>query len=367
MTENGLYVDFAQLWVEEQQLLAELAALVPDNGTIVEIGTAQGGSALIFNWAASQRGVRIYSFDRAPSPQAYTHLKNTSVTIIAKPSTQGALTWMQTVGKPIDLLFIDGSHTLQDVFEDFNSWVQFLNPGGRIIFHDYDSVERGGLAHLGVRVCLDTILRRQFLDQPLHQYRMLSGTITQPDGIRLDEEACYQTFADLAQQIVTIRNADYTGWTVVDDGQFVRLAMGCLKLDGTPVPIPPNQVTDPNGKYLVSARPLVPALERLRRLSIPDDSVVPITSLHACYFIAHALETNRDYLLTLTSSRNDFLRWEEILFMFNQAFGALRFPDEVPSPSNGADVTHLSHVVAGEQVRLAILSNLVKTFVDWTP
>ncbi len=367
MTEQDRCVDFAQLWGEEQQLLAELAALVPANGTIVEIGTAQGGSAFIFNRASSPRGVKIYSFDIAPSSEAYANLKNTNVSIIAESSTTGARTWMQTIRRPIDLLFIDGAHTLQHVFEDFNSWVPFLNPGGRIIFHDYDSAERGGLAHLGPRICLDSILRCRLIDQPLHQYRILSGTISHPEKIRLNAEACYRTFANLGQQIVTIRNSDYTGWNIVDNGQFARLAVGCLKADSTAPLVPPDQLTDPNRNYFVSARPLAPVLERLHNLGTPEESIVAVDSLNACYILAHALETNRDYLLSLTSSRNDFMRWEDILFMLNHAFGESLFPDEVPRPSNGADVTYLSHIVAREQVRLAILSNLLKTFVDWTP
>ncbi len=367
MVGTDWYVDFAQLWVEEQQLLAELAALVPADGTIVEIGTAQGGSAYIFHRTTVHKEVNIYSYDIAPLPEAYEHLKNTSVTIIAKPSTEGALTWMQTVGQPIDLLFIDGSHTLQHLFEDFNSWVSFLKPGGRVVFHDYDPVERGGLAHLGVRVCLDAILRCQLLNQPIHQYRMLHGTIEHPGEIQLDETACYQSFGDLGRQIVRIRDSDYTGWAIVDSGSFAKLLRYCLKIDHTAVPILPEQATDPNRKYLVSARPLVAAIDLLRGRGIPEDSIVAIDSLQACYLLARAIETNRDHLLTLTSSSSEFMRWEEILFMFEHAFGASQFPDRVPDACVESDLTQLSQVVAREQVRLAILSNILKTFVDWTP
>ncbi len=359
-------IDFAQLWVEEQQLLAEIATLVPDNGTIVDIGTAQGGSAFIFHKATHRKGVKVYSFDIAPSPEAYEHLKNTNVTIVAKSSTEGALTWMRTVSKPVDLLFIDGSHALQHVFADFNSWVPFLKPGGKIIFHDYDSAERGGLVHLGTRICLDTILRSGFLDEPVHQYRVLSGTIIQPSQVRLSEKACYQTFADLGRQIVHIRDTDYSGWTIVNDGQFAKLLWGCQGAHRA-VPISPDKANDPNKKYLVSVRPLAPALNLLRERSISGDSIVAVDSLSACYIVAHALERNRDHCLKLTSSQKEFLRWEEILFMFEHAFGSSQFPDKLPDASVESDIAQLSRIVAREQVRLTILSHLLKTFVSWTP
>src|SRR5258708_2418079 len=94
-------IDFSQLWDKERQTLAECANRVPDHGIIAEIGTAQGGSAFIFHKVTSFRDVRIYSYDIAPSAQAYEHLKNTNVTIIAQPSVQGAAEWRQVVGEPM--------------------------------------------------------------------------------------------------------------------------------------------------------------------------------------------------------------------------------------------------------------------------
>lgn len=359
--EQDWYADFAQLWVGEQRLLAENASLVPDNGTIVDIGTAQGGSAFIFSKAAGRKGVKIYSFDIAPSEEAYEHLKDMSVTIVGKSSKEGALTWMQTVGKPINLLFIDGSHALQHIFEDFNSWVPFLKPEGRIIFHDYDSVERGGLVHLGVRICLDTVLQCGFLDEPVHQDRMLVGTIHNPDGIRLDEKACYQTFIDLGRQITRICDLDYSGWTIVDNGKFCQILRGGSQDGRHGRPILPDEASDPNKKYLVCARPLATTLDLLRECGIPRDSIISINNLQVCYIVARILKRNREYLLALTSSRKEFFHWEEELFMFEHAFGTSVFPDKVPGPSAESDIAQLSRMVAREQVRLTILSHLVES------
>ncbi len=56
-----------------------------------------------------------------------------------------------------------------------------------------------------------------------------------------------------------------------------------------------------------------------------------------------------------------------MLTMFEHAFGASQFPDSVSGPCMGSALTQLSQMVAREQVRLAILSNVLKTFVDWAP
>src|SRR4030042_3204832 len=131
-----------------------MAALVPDQGIIVDIGTAQGGSSSLFHAAVVSRGVKIFSYDPNPSAEAWEHLKDTSVTIIPESSVMGARGWQKRMGAPIDLMFIDGSHTLADVYTDFVSWVPYLRPGGQVIFHDFDSRERGGLIHLGTQIVL---------------------------------------------------------------------------------------------------------------------------------------------------------------------------------------------------------------------
>ena len=364
---KDLYFDFAQLWRTEQLLLAEIATSVPDNGTIVEVGTAQGGSALIFNETTKHRGVKIYSFDIAPSAYAYERLQGTNVTIIPKSSIEGALSWKEAIGKPIDLLFIDGSHALHSVFEDFNAWVTFLGPKGKIIFHDYDSVERGGLVHLAVRVCLDTILRLGLLEEWAHQDRILHGTVSQQNKTHLDAHDCCRTFADLGNQIARVRNADYRGWTIVGDEQFTKLLMGGLAMDDKAVPITPAKAKDPHGKHLVFHRPLVAALDSFREYGLPKDSIVIIDNLTACYILDHIQKKDKDYLLKLTASTKEFLKWEEMLFMFEHAFGVSRFPDEVPNPSAGLDIAQLSRMVAREQVRLNILASLLKICVGWLP
>lgn len=357
---------FSQLWDTEQETLAERAALVPDNGIIVEIGTAQGGSATIFQAIAGTRGAKIHSYDIAPSAEAYERLKNTNVTIHAQPSVEGAQSWQETVNKPIDLLFIDGSHALQHVFEDFQAWIPFLKPGGQVLFHDFDSQERGGLIHFGVQVMATTLLRLGILEAPVHKDRILYGTISRPETVSLEAKDCYQTFQEMGRGLVRLWETDYTNWTLVGDEPFANLIRGCLKINPEATLYTAEQAPL-QGNYLVFARPLAPALETLFSRGIPTDSIAVIDNCQACYLVAQALQNHRNHLLAITSSRKEVFRWEEILFMFDHAFGESLFPERIEEFPNESNIVQLSSLVAREQVCQTFLARILQTLVGWNP
>ena len=358
-------VKFSQRWLSEQKTLFDHAVQVPDGGTIVEIGTAEGGSAFIFHAAVGHRGVKIISFDISPSTEAYKHLKNTSVKIFAKSSLEGARFWAERSSPPIDLLFIDGGHSLQNVYEDFISWVPFLKPGGKIIFHDFDSRERGGLVHLGVHVLLQTLMKKNLLDNCVHQDRLLYGTIFHPDNVKLKVNDCFDVFAELGRKIIGIREKKYNRWAIVGEGKLPKLLLGGLKTEKKPIVISPNQATDSLKHYLVCARPLDGALKTLRKNGVPTDLIVEIDSLSLCYITAYALEKNRDYLLGLTLSRKELFHWEETLSMYEHAFGTSRFPEKILENLAKRDLTVLSKIVSREQIKLIFLTKIVETFIDF--
>jgi hypothetical protein len=264
------------------------------------------------------------------------------------------------------LLYIDGSHALQHVFEDYISWVPFLKPGGSVVFHDYDSFERGGLVHLGVYVFLKTILRLEILEKPVHSDRLLYGTLSMPNKVKLFAVDCYKTWIDLGNSLVHMRDVDYKNWIAVGEKRFGELLRGCLKIDNT-VLQNPDEVSPSGRNLLVFARPLAPALDTLREKGIQEDAIVAIDNLQACYLVAHALERNRDYLLGLTSSRKELFKWEEQLFMLEHALGRYYFPDRVQDYLGSTDIVSLSCHVAAEQVRLTFLARVLETFVDWKP
>ncbi|MCP3923989.1 MAG: class I SAM-dependent methyltransferase [Desulfobacterales bacterium] len=48
---------------------------------------------------------------------------------------------------PLSLLFIDGSHTFESAFNDFNCWSDFIIEGGYLLIHDiFKNPEEGGQA-----------------------------------------------------------------------------------------------------------------------------------------------------------------------------------------------------------------------------
>lgn len=361
-------VEFAQLWEGEQHTLAKLAASVPDNGVITEIGTAQGGSAYIFYHTASSRGVNIYSYDITPSEEAFDHLKGTNVQVFAKSSLEGAKAWPSTVGKPIDLLFIDGSHAFQHVFEDYNAWLPHMREGGTIAFHDHDSIERGGLIHFGSYIAQKTVVRCGLLEGFVHRDRLLFGQFNHPEKAQLQIGECLQTFVDLGRQITDLIERDYSNWGMVGNEEMFRFLKGCLNMDQSAAPSSPDSA-DPEGKYLVFSHPLEAGIEEMASRRVPDENIVPVNSLQACYIIDHALQNSRDHLLDTTLSKPELFRWEEILFMYEHAFGPSYFPwqvDDLFQQNIGPD--RLSQLIAREQVRLVFLSRIFATFFEnWTP
>ena len=285
----------SDLWKEERSIMGDLASAVPDNGVIVEIGTFLGGTAKILYEASHEKGVRTYTIDIAPSDAAYKTLRGTNVEIIANSSVEVAQEW----SRPIDLLFIDGSHRFHDVFNDFNSWVELLKPEGIIMFHDYDPIERGGLVHLGVKICLDAILQRGLLRKPKHEYKLLYGT---PTFGTLDIEACVTVFNELGHRLVHLRE------------QYPTL-----------IPL--------TGSH---------------------------NELEMCYIMDSVLKTEFEYLYGSSSNRAEFWRWVETLSMIDDVFGKSDFPDKA---YNGRSISELSRLITREQIKLNMLARIVKTFV----
>lgn len=309
--------DFAFIWKEERAKLAQAARKVPFGGTIVEIGTAEGGSAKIFSEATRRKKVQIYTIDTLKDPRAHKNLSSAGVNIIHRSSSQFAKEWAGK-GRIIDLLFIDGSHTFQGVFKDFNSWACFVRPGGMIVFHDYDPAPRGGLAHFALRVCIDTVINKGLLDNVRHEYKLLSGRVKAGRVSLLRAEDCFKTLLGIAEGIVSFRKKVFS--SSVNKG-----------------------------------------MEIIRGRKLKFDSV------QACYCIAYALKNDFFYLDSRTGSFYGFRKLVELLSFFEHATGMPVFPDNLRRITASKDAAQLSRLIATEQVRINILSGILKTLVTWEP
>ena len=147
--------------------LADMAAQVPPDRAIVELGTYQGRTALFMAWGARQgQGAHVYAIDpwdlpgeRGPYNQnqggalgkrrkAFTDpgTRNWArynvrangyanrVTLIRNFSVKAAEKW---TGGPVGLLFVDGDHRYDAVRADVSAWAAHLAPDAVIAFDDY--------------------------------------------------------------------------------------------------------------------------------------------------------------------------------------------------------------------------------------
>jgi hypothetical protein len=354
-----------QLWAEEVEILARLAASVPDGGTIVEIGTAEGGTALLMSRAAAGRGVRIHTVDVSPSALAFEHLRGTGVDVVARPSEEYAGEWKVRGHGPIDFLFIDGNHDLEHVVSDWNLWVPHLRPGGRVAFHDFDPRERGGVSHLAVRVGVETVLRSGELRDADHRYKLVHGTVESPEATFVQPTACRETLARIAIGIREVRDASHAGACLAADERTWRLLQGCLRGGSQLEIVDPSGPVDPGGRYLAVARAPGQSARALREHGVPEANLTDLDSATVSYLLAGALRSNYSHLAACTADLKEFLVWAEALQMLDHGCGIEAFPDALP-PTD-ASLGELSAFVAREQVRLVLLGRALRTFVEWIP
>jgi cephalosporin hydroxylase len=110
---------------------------------ILEIGTASGGTALIWSYLARERVItcdlqamsyQTPLFTRFPPPGSRCR-----VTLLSGNSHSPdfkARVARELNGAKVDFLFIDGDHTEAGVTADYLDYKEFVRPGGLIAFHD---------------------------------------------------------------------------------------------------------------------------------------------------------------------------------------------------------------------------------------
>ncbi len=130
-----------------QHTAAEHAALkrwAANRTTLVEIGVAEGASALVLREAMSPAGT-LYLIDpfhlsrhprinalRRAARRAVESCKNGKTVWVERFSHEAAKDWSH----PVDLLFLDGDHSEPAVWRDWEDWHRFVVPGGVVLFHD---------------------------------------------------------------------------------------------------------------------------------------------------------------------------------------------------------------------------------------
>lgn len=132
----------------ECELLHRIASECPQDGVIVEIGSFQGKSTIALAKGAQIAGARVWAIDPHYDYQVTdnTHygeenyqaliqnIDNHGVADVVKVVKQSSMDAFARWSKPIDLLWIDGSHEYDDVKQDFATWSKYVT--GCIAMHD---------------------------------------------------------------------------------------------------------------------------------------------------------------------------------------------------------------------------------------
>lgn len=164
--------------------LAELAAVVPPEQCIVEIGSYRGKSTCYLA-AGARGGLRapVFAVDPWDTPGnatgrfgfAAAETRAAFMTQIAAAgfadrvtpfrafSTDMARHWL----RPIGLLYIDGSHTERDVERDWLAWSPHVAHGAAVAFDDYRTARNPGVAAVVDRLRVTTRMRWEEGPPPL--------------------------------------------------------------------------------------------------------------------------------------------------------------------------------------------------------
>jgi predicted O-methyltransferase YrrM len=152
---------------EEQACLFHLATEAPENGVIVEIGSWIGHGTCLLASGVRGPSARVFAVDAftgmTENPGEKVGLANFLLKVnrnltqrelfdqhlrrfhLQDRVTPLAFTSEEAVRhlplKPgsVDLLFIDGGHTLNVVRKDIELYVPLVKPGGIVAFHDFDT------------------------------------------------------------------------------------------------------------------------------------------------------------------------------------------------------------------------------------
>jgi FkbM family methyltransferase len=151
----------------EGEYLTYLATQIPKDGAIVEIGPYRGmstcylgmGLVIAENTTAVLHTIDIWTMGRTGSlryhlPETPKIFKEQIISIFGSfpsfihPHMTTSLRAAAKRGKPINLLFIDGSHKYEDVHADWLAWNKFVPIGGYIAFHDHELPKYPGVCRV---------------------------------------------------------------------------------------------------------------------------------------------------------------------------------------------------------------------------
>jgi predicted O-methyltransferase YrrM len=157
-------IDSAEGWLlpSEGAWLFRAARSLPKNGNIVEIGSFKGRSTCCLALGCRETNRRVFgidTFDGGPDlpklnslPDFRHNLERCGVSAYVETIVEHSGVAAKIWKKPIHLLFIDGSHSYEDVLADFAGFFPHVVPGGIVAFHDVRNESWPGVAKAWAKI-----------------------------------------------------------------------------------------------------------------------------------------------------------------------------------------------------------------------
>lgn len=135
-------------WLSDAQgrALYAAAAAVRGQGAIVEIGSWKGRSTVWLARGAQRSGRVIYAIDphvnSREDPAATTldafaaNLQAAGVSATVRPLVMTSAEAALVMNEPVELLFVDGDHSVEGARADAAIWLPRVIEGGTVMFHD---------------------------------------------------------------------------------------------------------------------------------------------------------------------------------------------------------------------------------------
>lgn len=346
---------FSQLWDIEESYLYSTARQLKPRSVIVDIGAAQGGSSYIFSHATENQ-CQIFSYDIVISETAKKNLAGRDVKLISLPSVEGANRWNEMCGKPVDLLFIDGSHLYADVVGDFLAWLPHVSGDARILFHDYDPIDRGGVVHLGVQLLIDSLKHLSLVRDSEHIGRVYSCRIRcVPKANELLEAASLVWSKKIEKTGQIPRLLEESDVVVASESnRYSQFLLSMSLLDERKIS---REWRDGGCKAVF----LPQILSEQNRKRVIDCEAALIDEFTLRYLAQHMLFENRELFVSGVKDRNLFFKYEELLDILNSACESGRNMDAVFN-ARTESLADLSSFVSREMLRLYFIDSIIRSF-----
>ncbi len=136
--------EFGRVSATRPRKLAIILKLAGSGRLVVELGSAQGWTAISLALAHPEREVISYDPFERPEPQRYLRLVpeqvRRRVTLVRERGDAGPRT-----NRAVDLLYVDTSHERVDTIRELEAWWPVLRDGAWVVLDDYGHPEFPGV------------------------------------------------------------------------------------------------------------------------------------------------------------------------------------------------------------------------------